>query len=224
LAETARHLAVRMSYEDVIRVAQAKIDPARRARIEAEMGVKPGEPLAITEFLKPGIEEFCSVLPPWLARRVLAFASRHDWLARAHWGMEVNTASVSGFLRFFLLARLRRFRPRSWRFQEEQRNIETWLGLIAQAASLSAELALEIAECARLIKGYGDTHKRGSANYRLIEEYVIRPALGGQLSPQQAVDAIASARTAALVDPEGEALGKCLGDIQSQSSLALAAE
>ena len=29
LAETARHLAVRMSYEDVIRVAQAKIDPAR---------------------------------------------------------------------------------------------------------------------------------------------------------------------------------------------------
>src|SRR5579862_7214468 len=32
LAETARHLAVRMSYEDVIRVAQAKIDPARFAR------------------------------------------------------------------------------------------------------------------------------------------------------------------------------------------------
>jgi indolepyruvate ferredoxin oxidoreductase beta subunit len=29
LRETARHLAVRMSYEDVIRVAQAKIDPAR---------------------------------------------------------------------------------------------------------------------------------------------------------------------------------------------------
>ena len=29
-----------------------------------------------------------------------------------------------------------------------------------------AELALEVAECARLIKGYGDTHKRGSANYR----------------------------------------------------------
>ena len=29
VAETARHLAVRMSYEDVIRVAQAKIDPAR---------------------------------------------------------------------------------------------------------------------------------------------------------------------------------------------------
>src|SRR5207253_3636338 len=29
LAETARHLAVRMSFEDVIRVAEAKIDPPR---------------------------------------------------------------------------------------------------------------------------------------------------------------------------------------------------
>ncbi len=63
--ETARHLAVRMSYEDVIRVAQAKIDPARLQRIAAEMGVKPGEPFTVTEFLKPGIEELCSLLPPW---------------------------------------------------------------------------------------------------------------------------------------------------------------
>src|SRR6478752_4765551 len=60
LREVARHLAVRMSYEDVIRVAQAKIDPARLARIAADMGVKPGEPFTVTEFLKPGIEEMCS--------------------------------------------------------------------------------------------------------------------------------------------------------------------
>src|SRR6516165_5423800 len=39
--ETARHLAVRMSYEDVIRVAQAKIDPTRLPRIAAAMGVEP---------------------------------------------------------------------------------------------------------------------------------------------------------------------------------------
>src|SRR3954452_22653704 len=64
LREVARHLAVRMSYEDVIRVAQAKIDPARLARIAADMGVKPGEPFTVTEFLKPGIEEMCSLLPP----------------------------------------------------------------------------------------------------------------------------------------------------------------
>jgi indolepyruvate ferredoxin oxidoreductase, alpha subunit len=224
LAETARHLAVRMSYEDVIRVAQAKIDPARFARIAAQMGIKPDQPFAVTEFLKPGVEEFCSILPPWLARPVLAFAERHAKFAAAHWGMEINTASLSGFLRFYILAKLRRFRPRTWRYREEQREIGNWLKLILRAAPLSAELATEIAECARLIKGYGDTHKRGSDNYRVIVAQAIEPALAGQMPVRQATDAIASARTAALLDPEGEALSKCLAALSSPPAHAIAAE
>ena len=119
--------------------------------------MKPGEPFTVTEFLKPGIEEMCSILPPWLAKRILAFAARHGLIERVHWGMEVNSASVSGFLRFRVLAALRGWRPRSYRFQEEQRAIEAWLGLVVAAARRSGDLALEVAECARLIKGYGDT-------------------------------------------------------------------
>jgi indolepyruvate ferredoxin oxidoreductase alpha subunit len=224
LAETARHLAVRMSYEDVIRVAQAKIDPARFARIAAQMAIKPDQPFAVTEFLKPGVEEFCSILPPWLARRILALAKRHAKFGAAHWGMEINTASLSGFLRFYILVKLRRFRPRTWRYREEQREIGNWLKLILRAAPLSAELGIEIAECARLIKGYGDTHKRGSDNYRVIVAQVIEPALAGQIPVRQATDAIASARTAALLDPEGEALTKCLAALASPPAHAIAAE
>jgi len=224
LRETARHLALRMSYEDVIRVAQAKIDPARIARIAAELGVRPGEPFTVTEFLKPGIEEMCSILPPFLATRILAAAEKRGWLERAHWGMEVNTLSVSGFLRFWLLAKLRGWRPRSYRYQEEQRAIEAWLALIAEAARLSGDLALEVAECARLIKGYGDTHKRGSANYALIERRIIRPALAGRIPVRTGIDAIISARTAALADPDGEALMRCLAEVEQQATLGIAAE
>jgi indolepyruvate ferredoxin oxidoreductase beta subunit len=224
LHETARHLAVRMSYEDVIRVAQAKTDPARFTRIAAEVAAKPGEPVKIFEFLKPGVDELCSVLPPSLARRILAFAEHREKLARFHWGMEVNTTSVSGYLRFRLLAKLRRFRPKTYRYAEEQRAIERWLSLIVEAAAQSAELALEIAECARLIKGYGDTHKRGTGNYALIETHVIRPALAGQIPLRQASDAVASARTAALVDPDGESLGKCLAAIGTPEPTRIAAE
>jgi indolepyruvate ferredoxin oxidoreductase beta subunit len=213
-----------MSYEDVIRVAQAKIDPARMERIAAEIGAKPGEPFTVTEFLKPGIEEMCSVLPPWLATRILAVAERRGLIDRVHWGMEVNTASVSGFLRFWLLAKLRWWRPRSYRYQEEQRAIEAWLGLIVEAARLSGDLALEVAECARLIKGYGDTHKRGSANYRLIEARVIRPVLAGGIPLRQGIDAIASARAAALIDPESEALTHCLAELDKYNSMSIAAE
>jgi indolepyruvate ferredoxin oxidoreductase beta subunit len=224
LAATARHLAVRMSYEDVIRVAQAKIDPARVARIIDEMKIAPGQPFGVTEFLKPGVEELCSILPLSWARRILAAAERRPALAAVHWGMAVKTTSVFGYLRFYLLAKLRPLRRKTYRYQEEQRAIEAWLGLIAEAAPLSAELALEIAECARLIKGYGDTHKRSTGNYRLIERELILPALAGAMPPHDAAEAIANARTAALVDPEGEALAKCLAEIQSRSIRSMAAE
>jgi len=178
----------------------------------------------VTEFLKPGIEEMCSILPPALAQRILALAERRGWLERAHWGMEVNTRSVSGYLRFWLLARLRGWRPKSFRFAQEQRAIDAWLALIGEAARLSGDLALEVAECARLIKGYGDTLKRGSTNYRLIESRVIAPALAGRIPPQAGIDAVASARAAALVDPEGETLARCLADIDRQTALGIAAE
>src|SRR5262245_48543160 len=223
LAETARHLAVRMSYEDVIRVAEAKIDPARFARIEKEIGAKPGEPYAVVDFLKPGIEEICQILPVGLARAILRTSERRGWLDR-HWGMEIATTSVSGYLRFLILARLKPLRPRSFRFHEEQAAIDSWLALIVDAAKLSPAIALDVAECARLIKGYGDTLKRGSANFRAIEERVIRPLLAGRLPAASGADAIASARTAALVDPDGESLAKALAEIERQASFSVAAE
>jgi indolepyruvate ferredoxin oxidoreductase beta subunit len=211
--EVARHLALRMSYEDVIRVAEAKIAPARMAGIASQMGARPGEPVTIVEFLKPGIAEMCSILPPFIARPIIAMAERRGWIDKIHWGMEINTTSVSGYLRLLALARLRRFRPQSFRYQEEQRAIEAWLALIIAAADKSGALALEIAECARLIKGYGDTLKRGAANYAAIERDVIRPTLAGRIPLSRGVDAVASARVAALADPEGEALAKCLAEI-----------
>ena len=223
LAETARHLAVRMSFEDVIRVAEAKIDPARFRRIEGEIGAKD-QPYVITEFLKPGIEELCQVLPPRLARAIVAYADRRGWLGTVYFGMELKTTTVWGYMRFWALAKLHRWRPKSWRYAEEQILIEAWLARLLAAAKLSPDLALEVAECARLIKGYGDTWKRGAANYATIEARVIAPVLEGRMGVAQGIDAIASTRTAALLDPEGESLAKSLAAIEQQVSMPLAAE
>jgi indolepyruvate ferredoxin oxidoreductase beta subunit len=215
LREAARHLALRMSFEDVIRVAQAKLDPARFARIAKDMHVGAGEPFAVVEFLKPGMEELASVLPPRLAGAMLWLSRRSPRLARLHWGMAVRSTSVTGYLQFRLLRALRCWRPRTHRFRQEQQAIEAWLARIAAAAEISADLAIEVAECARLIKGYGDTHKRGSANYLAIDARIIRPALAGRIPAARAIDAVASARTAALADAEGENLARCLAEIEA---------
>lgn len=224
LKEVARHLAVRMSYEDVVRVAEAKIAPARMQRIAREELRVTNEPYSVHDFLKPGIEEMCQLLPTFMARPILAIAARRGWLSRVYFGMEINSTAISGYLRFLFLAKLRRLRPYGHRYRQEQQAIEAWLDLIARAAPRSTGLALEIAECARLIKGYGDTHARGASNYRLIEERLIRPALAGQMPIERATDAIASARTAALIDPDGDGLAKCLAEIEAQPALDMAAE
>ena len=224
LREVARHLAVRMSYEDVVRVAQAKIAPERMQRIAREELKAKTEPYSVHDFLKPGFEELTQLLPPSLARPILRYAERKGWLGRVYFGMEINTTSVSGYLRFLMLAKMRRIRPYGIRYAQEQEQIESWLRLIVEAAHRAPDLAIEIAECARLIKGYGDTHARGLSNYRTIEVRVIRPALDGTLPVAHAADAVASARTAALKDPEGESLARCLAEIETRVALPIAAE
>lgn len=224
LAATARHLAVRMSYEDVIRVAAAKIAPDRIGRIERSVGAKPGERVRIVEFLKPGLDEICQILPIPLARRLLAAAESRPWLRNFHIAMELETTSLSGYLRLWGLAKLRVFRPWTHRYRAEQQAIEDWLALAAEAARRSAALALEIVECARLLKGYGDTLERGRNNFALIEARVIRPLLAGKIPAEVGVDAIGSARTAALLDPDGNGLSICLAEIERRKELRIAAE
>jgi indolepyruvate ferredoxin oxidoreductase, beta subunit len=204
--EVARHLAVRMSYEDVIRVAQAKTSRERLERVRAEVQAKPHEPVEITEHFKPGNEEIAAMLPPALARWLLA-------RPKFHFSMHVRSTTVWGFARLRLLAGLRWWRPRTWRYAEEQAEIERWLGQIKAAQTLSLDLAREIAESARLIKGYGDTHKRGLGNYRRITDEIIAPALAGRMPVGKAADAVANARVAALADPDGGALDRTLAAI-----------
>jgi indolepyruvate ferredoxin oxidoreductase beta subunit len=193
--------------------------------VRAEVRAKPGEPLEITEHFKPGIEEIAAVLPPALARRLVGWAERTGQLGKVYFSMHVRTTTVLGFARLRLLAGLRWWRPHTWRYAEEQAEIERWLQQIRGAAPLGIDLAREIAECARLIKGYGDTHKRGLANYHRIADQVIAPALAGKMAPSAAADAVANARVAALADPDGETLSRTLAAIAvSPATLRHAAE
>jgi indolepyruvate ferredoxin oxidoreductase beta subunit len=185
-----------MSYEDVIRVADLKTRPERLAGIRAEVGAQDDEPLRITEFLKPGVDEIAAILPPALARLL------HRWGGNRQWSMRVKTHTVSGYLQLRLLAKLRRWRPRSVRFQVEQQLIERWLEAICQACPSSPELAQEIALCANLNKGYGETFERGRGNFLQLLSTLIEPAL--EQSDFTASERIKAAREAALDTPASQ--------------------
>lgn len=202
--ETGRFLALWMCYEDVIRVADLKTRGSRFERVREEVQAKPHEPVHIVEFLKPGVDEFTALLPRFLARPLKALAEASGLASKLNVGMHVKTTSISGFVLMRVLAWLRPFRPLTSRWREEQALIGRWLGAIAAAAKRDARLALEIALCGRLIKGYGDTHKRGKGNFlRILDTLVESNAVPDD---HARIEAIRKAREAALADPEGRKL------------------
>ncbi len=211
--ETARYLALWMAYEDIIRIAELKGRAGRMARVRAEVGAKEGEPVVVTEFLKPGWDEIASVLPPALGRRLMTWAGKKPRRRDFHFAMRIKTNTVFGFLRLWLLARFRWWRPRTYRFAEEHAAARAWLDAIVAAAPRRYELALEIAELPSLRKGYSDTHRRGVDNYRWILESLVLPAVAGEVDANQAAEAIAEARGAALADPDGNALEAKMAEI-----------
>ena len=208
-AEVARHLALWMAYEDIIRVADLKTRASRFERVRKEVGAKPGEPVVVIDYLKPGVEEFASVLPHALGKKLIGWAEKRGKLDAYNVGMHIRTSGLFGYALVRSLAWLRPLRPMSYRYQEEQQLIERWLGHVAEAAKRDPGLAREIAECARLIKGYGETHRRGKGNFlAILDALVENPATA---DPREQAAAIRKAREAALADPEGQALGKTLG-------------
>jgi indolepyruvate ferredoxin oxidoreductase beta subunit len=200
----ARGLALWMSFEDPIRVADLKIRTARARRVLQEVAPTPGQLVQVTEFMKPRVEEICGTLPVWLGERILRSRARR-WLERFAGGRRIATSSVSGFLQLYWLAGLRRWRRKTLRYSQEQARIGNWLGLIAQAARGNYELAVEIAECQQLVKGYGETHERGTANL----DRILAKAQSLQGSAA-AAGQIRELRAAALADDQGIELSKAL--------------
>jgi indolepyruvate ferredoxin oxidoreductase beta subunit len=205
--ETGRLLALWMTYEDIIRVADLKTRRSRFDRVRAEVGAKADEPVVIVEYLKPGISEICDILPDAVARPLRAWAIRNK--KSLNFGLHLKTSSVFGFLLLRAMAWLRPLRRMTSRYAEEQNRIESWLDAVAKAAGRDAQLALEVAQCARLVKGYGDTHHRGWSNFERIMATVVEGE--PELTTAERIAAIRKARLAALADAEGKALAQEIG-------------
>ncbi len=218
--ESGRQLALWMSYEDVIRVAQAKLRPERLARIRADVGAKPDEPVRVREYLKPGLDEICALLPGWIARPLLASADKAGWRDKLNVGMTVNSTALWGHFLLSLLASLRVLRPIGYRFKSEQESIDQWIDNVTKAAALDLNLAMEVAACPRLLKGYGRTHRHGWDSFNRIMATLVAPALVNRSDAKGAAMQIALAREAALADPDGTALGAALQPGQSAEMAA----
>jgi indolepyruvate ferredoxin oxidoreductase beta subunit len=201
--EGARYLALRMTYEDVIRVADLKTRRDRFATIRKEARAKAGEPIYITEYLKPGAEEVCALLPLRLGNLFLGFLRKRDLEHRFNIGLYIKSHTITGYLTMRTLANMRFLRRKSWRYADEAALTSSWLEAVKSAAPLDYQFGVQTAECADLVKGYSGTYRRGIRNFDLLFSRIVEPAIAAKQGSAEIVD---GARHAALSDPEGDAL------------------
>jgi indolepyruvate ferredoxin oxidoreductase beta subunit len=197
--EAARLLALWMSYEDTIRVADLKTRASRFARVRKEAAAKEGQIVVVTDYLKPSANEIADILPPsWAAR-----LRKHAGAGRA---VKLRTSDVSGFLAMRLMSAMKPLRRRSSRFIEEQAMIERWLGAIKRLgfAALDADLSLEIVLCAKLVRGYGETWRKSRAAFVKILDTLVENEQAVARGADALKIAIRKAREAALVYEEAK--------------------
>ena len=85
-----------------------------------------------------------------------------------------------------------------------------WIEAVTAAAHRDYDLALEVVECAGVLKGYGETHMRGRGNFLRLLDDVLAPGLAAGGAAAATAVTLREARSAALADPEGAALSKML--------------
>lgn len=205
-AEAARYLALWMSYDDIIRVADLKTRASRFDRVRGDVKANPGQIVIVTEYMHPRIEEVCEALPARLGGFVLGSPRLRRLLAPFFGkGRHVETTGMRWFLALALLSAGRRFRRGSLRYRHEQHLITRWLDLLEATAIVDPAAARELAECPRLIKGYSDTFLRGMANYDRIISW-----FSANSGRSDAAIMVKQLREAALADEKGVAFDVAL--------------
>ena len=102
---TARSLALWMTFEDTIRVADLKTRAARFARVRDEIRADPDQLFGITEFMKPRVAEIAGhdAGRPGALGAELAADVADGWRGGPS-GKQIRTSTISGFLLLHSLA------------------------------------------------------------------------------------------------------------------------
>jgi indolepyruvate ferredoxin oxidoreductase beta subunit len=207
----AKYIATAMAYDDVFRVADLKTRGSRFERVRKEIAAAPDQLVYTTEYMHPRMEEVCGSLPAGLGRFIESRPGLFKALDRiVNRGRRVQTGTIRWFLPLYVLGGMKRFRRGTLRHANEVAHRDAWLARVKAAAPRDYDLAVELLQARRLVKGYSDTHARGQSKF----DKVMLGAAKVEGRPD-AAEWVRRLREAALKDEDGIALSGALKTIDS---------
>ncbi len=197
-------MAMRMAYEDPIRIAQLKL---------AELG--EGKPPSV-EVRKFRLDELIGALPAIAGEPVLDALDTIGWRHRRV-SIRFSNASRIGIVRLRLEAALKRWRLFSIRYAEERAWVERWLHMISRALLKQPNAVPAVIGSASMITGHGDPYRHGMADWHAIIDGLAKPAFDGTLPLADLADAMSEARAAAEPDRRQVALKHAIAQIRARA-------
>jgi indolepyruvate ferredoxin oxidoreductase beta subunit len=177
----AKNLALWMSYEDGIRVADLKIRPERFKRIKEQMRLRNDQSFRVTDYLKPDAEEIYGLLPNLLVAPIVYFTKTSFFQSiwpenkKINLGQKPVTTSFTGFLRLWLLTKLKFLRPYSYRYHNEHSLINKYKTKVEKFARINYELGCLSAKSGQMIKGYGKVRRRTMNDFSRFFDNIVTP-------------------------------------------------
>jgi hypothetical protein len=205
LGEIARLTAMRMSYQDPIRLAQLKL-------AELEAGGAPSHDVRRFRF-----DELIGALPAVVAEPVLDTFEWLGWEVRRRVPIRFSTRSRWGIRRLKIEAGLRRWRLFSVRYAKERVWVERWLHMIDRSLTKQPRAASAIVQTATMVQGYGDAYRQGLADWHAIIDGLAKPTFDGVLPLPDLAAAVAEARTAVTPDPRQAVLKRTIAEIRARA-------
>jgi hypothetical protein len=207
--EIARLMAMRMSYEDPIRIAQSKL-------AETEMASGAPNVQFADDVRKFRLDELIGALPAIVAEPVL---DALEWVGWLHMPVSIRfgNASRRGIRRLRIEAGLRRWRLFSVRYAKERVWVERWLHMIDRSLTKQPAAASTIVQTATMVRGYGDAYRQALADWHAIIDGLVKPTLDENLPLADLAAAVAEARAAVTPDPRQAALKRTIAEIRARA-------
>jgi hypothetical protein len=205
--EIGRLMAMRMSYQDAIRIAQLKL---------AELDGGASQRAPSTDIKKFRLDELIDSLPATVADPVLDVLDMVGWQHRRV-AIPFSTTSRLGIRRLKIEAGLRRWRQFSTRFERERIWVERWLHMISRSLVKRPEATPAVVATATMIQGYGDVYRQGLADWNAVIDGLAKPTFDGALPLADLASAIAEARAAIMPDPRQVSLKRAIAQIRARA-------
>ncbi len=207
--EIARLMAMRMCYQDPVRIAQLKL-------AESDAGTGDAPARAADDVRKFRLDELVEALPAAVAESLLEFLEWRGW-TRKQVSIRFSTKNRWSIRRLKIEASLRRWRRFSVRYARERVWVERWLHMIDRALTRQPEAAAAIVQTATMVQGYGGAYRGGLADWHAIIDGLAKPTFDGVLPLGDLAGAVAEARAAAMPDPRQAALKRTIAEIRARA-------